>query len=93
VLRVRLEIDASRSATSLTGARCVQLIDPRSHAIDGFGGKLGANGHLLSTIARATKLGDQVRACSVARNDAHFPAAKGSLTAEELELEGVGFQI
>jgi hypothetical protein len=42
VLRVGLQIDASGPATGLTSTRRVELVDPRRHAIDRLGVKLGA---------------------------------------------------
>jgi hypothetical protein len=93
MLLVGLHIDARGPTAGLTRSGWVELVDPRGHAINRLGGELDTNWHLCAAFARSAKLGNQMGAGSVTRNDANFSPAQGSLAAEKLELEGVGFQV
>jgi len=93
VLHVGLQVDASRSTAGFAGAGYIELVDPCGHAIDGHRGELGADWHGFAAIGAAAKLGDQVRAGGVARNDAGFATTKCRLTAKELELEANSFEV
>ena len=94
MLCIALDIDAGSPAAGLARARRVELVDPRGHAIDGPGRKRVANRrHRCAALTRPAKLGDQVRACRVAWNDADFATTKCRLTAVELKLEVSGFEV
>jgi hypothetical protein len=94
VLGAAHEVDAKDAAAALAGGHGVETVDPRRHAVDSGGVERIADWwHRRTAVARTAKLGNEVRARGIARDDAHLPSAKSSLVAEELHLELGGFEV
>jgi hypothetical protein len=93
VVGVCLKVDASRATAGLTSIGYFELIDPSGDAVDRCGRNLTANWHLRAAVGRSSKLRNEQRAFAVTGYDSGFAIAKSSLSADELQLERITFEV